>query len=196
MILETLFTSKTKRDILVLLFLNPDREYYIRELARLLNQQPGLVRNELVKLEKAGLVRCRQKSNSIFYQVNKDCTIYPDLKKIIVKLFAFGSVLKKILSFSQIKFAFVYGSFARGEERLGSDVDVMIIGTPPLEKLHNAVSIAEKQLNHEINYTVYPSEEFLQKAKGGFISHLLQEKKIMILGDEDELKRFVKGRPD
>ncbi len=55
--------SKTKQRILGLLFANEDREFYIREIARLIGASPVGVQKELVKLEQAGIVISQKKAS-------------------------------------------------------------------------------------------------------------------------------------
>ncbi len=54
-----------------------------------------------------------------------------------------------------IEFAFVYGSFARGEENAGSDIDLMVIGEITLDDLLDRISPLEHKLNRPINPTVF-----------------------------------------
>ncbi len=191
--LEALITSNTKRSLLALFFLSPEKEYYLREMAREIKQQPNLVSSELRKLEQSGLIKSRRKGNAIYYQVNKESPIYSELKSIITKAYAFYGVLKKMLLTytSMIKFAFIYGSFARGEERQGSDIDLMVIGNPPLERFNHSINRVEKTLGRNINYTLFPIVEFIKKSKSGFIMHIIKEEKIMLIGDENELKSSI-----
>lgn len=193
--LEAIITSKTKRDLFALLFLNPEKEYYLREISREITQNPSLISSELKKLESKGIVRCRRKGNVTYYSANKETPIYAELKSIMKKGYALAGVLKRMLSrhSSVIDFAFVYGSYAREEERAGSDIDLMIIGDPPLKQFNAKVTQSERILGREINYSIFPSEEFIKKSKTGFIEHILKEKKIMLLGDEYELKRLATG---
>lgn len=193
--LEILITSKTRRDILILLILNPDKEYYLREISRKVLQQPNLVTNELRRLEGAGILKSRKSEASTYYSINKKNPIYNELKSIVVKAYAFDVVLKKmLLGWNRIHIAFVYGSFARGEEKATSDIDLMVVGDVPLEEFDKSVKLAEKVLGREINYNVFPVAEFAKKSDSSFIAHILKEKKIVIMGDENELERLVKGK--
>lgn len=194
--LEALITSKTKRDILALVFLNPDKGYYLREIVRLISQQPNLVRSELKKLENAGIITSKRVGATICYFANKKIAIYDELREIIKKEYAFGAIIKNSLEpwHDSIMFAFIYGSYARKEERQTSDIDLMVIGNLPLEKFNVGITAAEKTLGKEVNYTVFTAKEFVGKSKTGFIAHVMKEKKIMLIGEENELKRLVERK--
>lgn len=93
---------------------------------------------------------------------------------------------------SGIEFAFVYGSFARGEYGEKSDVDLMVVGSPGMGKLNKKIMEVEKKAEREVNYSVYSLSEFHRKATlSGFLRQVLAEKRVMLCGGEDEFKRFA-----
>jgi hypothetical protein len=65
----------------------------------------------------------------------------------------------------------------------------MIIGNPDTSLLNEKIAELEKRLKREINPTIYSLEEYRskKKAKSGFITELLKDPKIMMLGKEDDL---------
>ena len=85
--------------------------------------------------------------------------------------------------------AFVYGSFARGEPRADSDVDLMVVGRATFRKVVSALAGAQRTLGREVNPTVYPPEELREKAGTGhhFIGSVLKGPKLFLMGDEHEL---------
>ena len=82
---------------------------------------------------------------------------------------------------------------AKNLEDAKSDIDVMIIGDPDMDILTDAVLKAEKMLLREINFTVFDPSEWKQRiAKNdSFVMDVLNNNKIFILGDEDELRRLA-----
>ncbi len=190
--LESLITSRSRRKILALLFMHPASEHYVREITRKTGEQINAVRRELEILEKGGIVISERKGNLKYYLLNKRCPIYGELKSIIVKTEGMGDALREHLGkIKGTKFAFIYGSTALGEERQKSDIDLMVIGEVPIEKLNKAVREAQGKLLREVNYVVYPPKEFLEKRSKGFIQEVIRNKKIMVVGEEDEFKRFA-----
>ncbi|VVC03949.1 Uncharacterised protein [Candidatus Burarchaeum australiense] len=190
--LEELVTSKVKRKLLVLFLTNPDRKFYVREMARKTGEQTNAVRRELDKLERLGLVAKERTANLLYYRTDRRCPIYEELKHIIMKTEGIGTVLKQGLEGAEkVRFAFIYGSFASGEERAGSDIDVMVVGGISPEELGPKIRTVERQIGREINQVVFPETEFLKRRREGFIANVMKGKKIMLVGDEDELKRFT-----
>jgi predicted nucleotidyltransferase len=148
------------------------------------------LRDELRNLEDIGLLDSSWEGNIKYYTVNQDFIIYPELKSIIFKTQSVGKVIGDNLRLlGEVKAAFVYGSFAKGEERLGSDIDLMIVGRVELLKLNALISSLEDQLRRSINYLVFTPEELDARKREGdeFIADILAEPKIMLIGDENEL---------
>ena len=64
-----------------------------------------------------------------------------------------------------IKIAFIYGSYAKGQETASSDVDLMIVADDKTHSFMGKITELEKKLEREINYTLYSSNEFKEKRK-------------------------------
>jgi len=188
--LESIIGSKTRVKILALFFLSPDRKFYVRELARKTGGNINSVRRELQKLESIGLLKSERVGNLKYYVTDKKMPIYEELKSIFLKTEGLGEVIKENLSgLGEVKLAFIYGSFARGEEQLKSDIDLMIVGKVDEKKLVPLIRKLEGRLSREINYTLFSPTEFESrvKKKDPFISNVLREKKIQLVGEPSEV---------
>jgi len=189
--LNSLITSKTARKILSLLFSNPNEKFYIRQLERLTNEPVSAVRRELKKLEKSGLLLSKEEAKVKYFWVNKESPIYEELKNIILKTQAIGSTLRNLVKkIPDIKIAFIYGSVAKGEENMASDIDLMIIGDIDSVKIHSEISKIEDKIKRTINYNLINKKEFKTK-KTNFIKRVLKEKKTFLIGDENELRKLA-----
>jgi len=91
---------------------------------------------------------------------------------------------------NKINLAFVYGSIARSRETERSDVDLMVVGNVDFGDVVEKLAEAEKILNREINPTVYSVTEFGKKVRGNFLKNVLADKKLYIIGDEDDLREL------
>lgn len=192
--LEKLFTSKTRVHILEELLLNPGNEYHIREMARIVEATPIYVQKELKNLESLGLLVNRKKGNMVLYKLHTKSPIAEDLKRIFLKTESIGQAIMKELDTKEIKFAFIFGSFAKGIETQTSDVDLLIVGDVSDNDVLRSISKTERRIGREINYILWTEEEFLEKAKKKIplIKEILKTPVIMIVGNEDELKRSIK----
>ncbi|MCK4244672.1 MAG: nucleotidyltransferase domain-containing protein [Candidatus Omnitrophica bacterium] len=187
--LEKLFSSKIRVALLEILLGNSDRRYYLREITRLTKHDIKNISRELNNLESIGLVESNKRGNLKYYSVRKDFAIYPELKAIISKTKGTIGSLKETLSkIKGIDVAFIYGSFAKNKENVDSDIDLIILGKPDITVLNEFISVLEKKLNREINYSVFSKEEFYEKRKikDSFMSEISREKKIFIIGSEND----------
>jgi predicted nucleotidyltransferase len=189
--LEYLITSRTKRNLLKLFLTNPDRTFYVREIARLTDEPLNAVRRELDYLEKAGLLKSSNRGNQKCYGVIKEFSFYSELKKIIYATIALGDYLNVKFSDSRdIELAFIYGSVARNEETEKSDIDLFIVGKIGEDDLHRSILEIENDIGRQVNYTLMDRNEFNNRREKGepFIKRILAEPKIVLKGDPDVLR--------
>jgi len=188
--ISNIFKSKTRKALFRLYFTNPENEYYLRELERLLAIPVSMVRKELMRLEKEGIFLSHKKGNLVYYYLNKSYPLFNELKSIVFKTVGVEGVLKQTFSkVKGVKVAFIYGSFAKNNENASSDIDLFIKGDIDEDALVREINKIEESLKREINYTLYTSEEFKKKKvkKDSFILDLLENPKIFLMGDEDDL---------
>ena len=178
-----LLTSKLRRCLLAHYFTHPDEKYYVREVAALLNLDPGNVSKELRKLAQEGLFQVERKGRIKFYHLDSRYPLYSEIKQIVFKTEGVeGSLRKLVDEFPNIKLAFIYGSYARGKEKASSDIDLVIVGTPERKVLTSQIRNLEARLQREINFNLYPEPEFKKKSreKGGFLAQVLAGRKILL----------------
>ena len=188
--LETLISSKTKREILKRFLLNPDEKYYVRQLSGILNSSVGTIHRELIKFEKSGILKSENVGNLRFFYINKKNPLFIELKKIVFKTEGVkGRMETELGKIEGIKAAFIYGSFAKEEERGDSDIDLFLVGDVNENELIPKISILEKEFNREINYTIYTVKELKKerKDKNSFILEVLGNAKIFLIGGKNGL---------
>ncbi len=192
---NTLF-GKARRSLLSLFFLQPDESFYLRQIERLTGLGIGALQREIGRLVQAGIIMRITKDRQIYYQANKNCPVFGELKGIVLKTVGLGDTLRDALigHAKQIALAFIYGSFAGGSERNTSDVDVLIIGDVSLGEVVRAFQGAQEKIGREINPTVYPTAEFrsMVKEKKHFLNTVLDGPMIFLIGDRDELEKLVR----
>jgi len=89
-----------------------------------------------------------------------------------------------------IEAACIYGSFARGEARADSDVDLLILGEVEERPIIRALKDMEGRLQREINYTLYSKADWTKRktAKDPFVMEVLKQPRIPLLGEPDALR--------
>ena len=194
-ILDALFTSQARVEILKLLFLSSSSSHYLREVAILTQQPVRAVQRELARLEAAGLIQSTREGNRKYFQANNASPVFPELRALLVKTVGLSDLIKKHLSLEpdSILVAFLFGSFARGTESPTSDVDLMVIGDITGRDLARLLAPARDKLGREINPVIMRLDELQEKKAGGdpFVRNVLQEPKTFLIGGEDELRKLT-----
>lgn len=126
---SALFTPVQQR-VLGLLFGQPERRFRSGEIIELAAGGTGAVHRQMQRLQAAGLVTVTREGNQKHDQANRTATIFEELRGLVVKTVGAVDPLRRALEplASKIAAAFVFGSVAAGEERAGSDLDLLVIG--------------------------------------------------------------------
>ena len=189
--------SKTKIAILGLFFNEPAGEFYLRQLESITGYSVGNIRREMMKLEKSGLFLSRIMGKMKLYKLNTAHPLYNEIKNIVRKTIGIEGRLKEIIKkYQDIRFAFLYGSFAIGKEKALSDIDLIVIGGMDFKGIKTCIYEYQSKIGREINSIIYSPEEFLSKfkAENHFIHTVIKEPKIFLKGAEDEFRRFIQIR--
>lgn len=183
-----LLNTKLRRKVLAYAFAHSDENYYVREFSSLIDEDPGNLSRELRRLEEDGLFVSEERGNMKFYALNKKYPLYQEIKNIIFVTEGVSGQLRSFFSVQEnIVLAFIHGSFARNQERLTSDIDLVVVGKSIEEEILPGINDLESRFNREINMTFYSEEEFTQqrKIKGSFLNVVLSGEIILIKGTLD-----------
>jgi predicted nucleotidyltransferase len=192
--LQNLFSSRVRIELLDAFFLKSDKDLYPRELERITGEDYKSISRELRNLEQTGLLISRRQGNLKYYHLDKGFLLYEELRSIFMKTRGAVSLLKNALAgISHIDFALIYGSVAAGAESETSDIDLMVIGKTKLEQMVKQLRGPEETLGREINTTLYSLSEIKQryKANDPFITNVLGGPIIMLIEEEVELRRTL-----
>lgn len=195
MLMDVLFGAYRQRALGVLL-LNPEKDFHVRELARLTGTSAGSLHRELSRLAEEGLLLRRKLGNQVRYQANRDCPVFSELASMLRKTTGLASLLAEALAPLPIEVALIFGSVARGEETPHSDIDLLLIGEVGFADVVRALHPLQSSLNREINPVVYRADEFARKLRTGdrFASEILAKPKLFVRGGTDDLGQLV-GHP-
>ena len=183
--LSSLISSGTRRKILTQFLSHSDEKYYVRQLAVILGISVGTIHRELIRLQESGILDSDNIGNLRFFRVNKASPVFKELKQIIFKTEGVqGRLEAELKKLKGLKTAFIYGSFAKGEENAKSDIDLLLVGDFNEDELIGKLSPLENKLKREVNYTIYPPDEFSRKSKekGSFLNEVLKTKLIFLKG--------------
>ena len=193
--------GKTRRAVLALLFGRPDESFHLREVARRSGSALRPVQRELAQLTAAGILVRERVGNQVRFRANAASPIHSELKSLVIKTIGVGDALRAALQplAHQIRTAFIFGSFARGEHHRDSDIDVMIVGDATFDDVSRALGEPERLIGRAINPVVYTPADFRDKlaADHHFLRRVHDGPKAFLIGGEDELASLgrVGGEP-
>ncbi|MGH6946887.1 MAG: nucleotidyltransferase domain-containing protein [Kiloniellales bacterium] len=182
-----------RRKVLAVLLLHPDEDFHVRELERLTGVPAGSLHRELKALSEAGMLLRSRQGNQVRYQANRSVPIYEELAGIFRKTVGLVDVLRESLHplADRIDAALVFGSFASGAQRPGSDLDILVIGRVSLLDVVTALGEAQEELRLELNPVVMSRKKFLdaKRDKDRFLKRVLDEPKLYVVGDATRLEK-------
>ena len=192
--LKTLFGSEARVRILTLFMLNSASDFYLREISQRTGLPVRAVERTVKSLFEIGLLQRERRGNSVYFRVNRNFTILPELQAIVLKTVGLGDRLREAFSeMEQVETAFVYGSYASNEQDPESDVDIFVIGSILSRRLTPILSQLEKELGREINTVVFTSKELRQRLSDNdhFVHSVLSGPKVLLVGNEEALRSLV-----
>ena len=179
--LEQLFGSRTRVKLLRIFLINPDTDYFVRELTRKIRERINSVRRELENLEKMGLIVAHEGKQKKYYRVDPNFILYPELRSLILKsqMTVERNLGKKIQQVGQISFLVLTGIFTGMED---IPTDILVVGKVNRTKLKRLVAKFQKDLDKKIRYTVMSRKEFEYRndLTDKFLYSILENKKIVL----------------
>jgi len=187
----------TRQGVLAATLLQPGKWWYLSEIADHIGTRVSSLQREVEALVRTGILERRIDGRRTYVKANENSPIFTELHGLMEKT---SGILPLLIEETarlknKIKWAFVYGSVARGEADAASDVDVMLIGAVSTMEIVPAFRRVEKVVGRPINETIFSERDFLDslKKKSHFLRTVLRSDKIMLKGSEDELDAVARN---
>ena len=177
--LKQLFSSNARVKLLRVFLLNPDEEFFIRELTRKLDEQINSIRRELDNLKKVGLLKSRVRNRKKYFYINKEFLIYGELRDILIKASSGDEQMGRAISkMGEVEFLLLSGKFI-GKE---SSVDLLLVGEIDKKKLQKYLDETVKG-KKDIKFTIISRKDFLYRLECNdkFVNEILSTEGNMIL---------------
>jgi predicted nucleotidyltransferase len=185
-----LISSRIRVEILSVLALNPESSFNINELSRITGFSLRGVDRELKNLLSGGLLSREISGNQHRYQLDPACPIVKEVKGIIAKTVGIADAMKRGLTqlSDGIHLAFIYGSFASGDYRNESDIDLFIVSDISGIELAKILAPLQEELGRSINTSQFSTLEYQQRKDRGdhFVKRVLEGPKIVLFGSLNE----------
>lgn len=194
--LDKLFGSTAGIKILKAFLLNPEKNFYLRELARELDIDEKIVRREAGIFKKLGVISsgganiggntagakiADNKKRTPFY-VNRNFFLFEEVRALLVKaqVVCEKDFVKKVKKIGNPKLVIFTGIFVNN---FNSPVDLLIVGRVSKIKLPRLIRNLEKDMGREINFTLMSKNEFKYRfdVTDVFLYNILEGKKIVAI---------------
>lgn len=188
--LTQIFSSRVRAEIFCLLFDGRKTSIHLRELQRKSGLSIGTIQKEIARLTKLDLVVPLRDGNRLYYTANYNHPLYKEISGMVEKTTGITQKIREALgTIPGVECAFIFGSYAKGEEKAHSDIDLMVIGNTGLRALSTKLSALTNKFEREINPHIYSKKSWKEKLqkKDHFIQNILSEKKLFLIGGADAL---------
>ena len=158
-LLSGLITSKTRIEILMRLFLNPERRAHLRELAGELAVSPSQVKSELDNLSASGLLMSAPEGNRIQFGANSAHPLFPELNAMVRKALGMDRILESILlRLGRLELAILVGDYALGRD--SGCIDLVLVGDIDRRNLADLTAKTERHLDRQIRAQVLTADDY------------------------------------
>lgn len=187
--IEQIFGSKTRFFLLKLFYKEPEKNFFMRELARLSDNQLNSVRREIMNLADLGIIKEVEEDDvkKKFYRLNTDFILCSELGSLITKseLLAEKSLADMLSDISGIDLCVFTGALLKTE----APCDMLIVGRVNKNELEKIIRQFEKDTGRVINYAVFSPEEYKQRKAltDKFLFAVLEGKKMVAIDKYGEL---------
>lgn len=190
--LEQMFGSKTRARLLGLFLQYPKEAFFVRELTRRIDAQLNSVRRELKNLVDMGLIiEKRADSHKAgaslsekkkYYTANENFILFENLRGLFQKIHILlkQNLVQEIDESGHIDYFAFTGRFVDAKDM---PTDILIIGSIKPGSLEKLIANFESEFNGEVNYTLMPKDEFLDRKQVAdrFLLSLLNAEKIVMI---------------
>ncbi|MBU0596838.1 helix-turn-helix domain-containing protein [Patescibacteria group bacterium] len=170
--IEHLFGSKTRAGVLRTFFRQPDKAFYVRELARLLEVQINAIRRELEILLQLGLIKETEVVNESkkageglrkYFILDNQALIFGELQALLIKsqLMDEKELASALVDKAGKMDLFLLTGKFTADKRAPSDI--LLVGNLKEKSVDNLIKKYEKKFGFPIRYTIMNRKEFMER---------------------------------
>lgn len=172
--LSGLITSKIRIQILMRLFLNPERNAYLRELSDEFGASPSHIKNELAQLKATKLLTSTKKGRQVLFSANRKHPVFHELQSMVQKSIGMDRIMDSIIMrLGNLKRAFLIDDYAKGKD--SGIIDLVLVGEIDQHHLQDLTRKTERYIKRKIRPLVLSETEFKS------LESSLEERGIMLL---------------
>ncbi len=152
--------SEMQVHLLALLLLQPERQWTLQGLVSALDAPQSSVHRELGRAEAAGIVIRDDAARPHRFSAATSDPSYEPLAQLLQRSVGVEGELEAILDRPDVQAAAIYGSWASGNRRPDSDIDVLVVGDADLAELRKLLRPIGKGSGRRVDLTVLRENEF------------------------------------
>lgn len=157
--LETLISSKTRVKLLVKFFLNSSTTGYLRNLEAEFGESTNAIRQELNRLEEAGMLSSEMDGNKKVFRANVLHPLFEEVHRILIKYMGLDQVIDHVVKrLGKLDRVYLSGDLARGMD--SQVIDLILVGQPDKMYLVELIEKAEGLISRKIRYLLLSAEEY------------------------------------
>ena len=163
--LDTLITSKTRLKLILKFFLNSSASAYLRSLENEFGGSTNAIRVELIRFEKAGLLKSFYKGNKKYFQAETKHPLFHSINNLLMKNIGFDHIIEEVIEkLGDINSVFIVGDFAKGLDNKIIDL-IFVSEKINLNYLTELIQKVEKLIKRKIRYLILSTKEFADYRK-------------------------------
>jgi predicted nucleotidyltransferase len=184
-----LLRSRLQAEILTAVLLSPDREWSLTDLAGLVGASVATAQREIQRAEEAGIVVSRKVGNTRLVRAQPDGVLTAPLTELLLRSFGPKQILTTALrGVKGIVAAYLFGSWAaRYAGNRGAaphDLDVLVIGEPNFDELHERAVTAERRLARPVR-TITRPRGWWESGDDSFHREVTRGPLVLLFGPQD-----------
>jgi len=157
--LDALISSQLRIKLLLKFFINPELRSYLRGLSGEFDVSTNAVRQELNKLEEAGIIAAEREGNKKLFRVNRNYPLYKEVRNLLLKTVGIEQVMEKVVNrLGKLQKVYLTGTLAEGLD--GPTIDLYIIGEIDRDYLNDLTQKAETITGKKIRMALFTPEEW------------------------------------
>ncbi|HEX8696480.1 MAG TPA: nucleotidyltransferase domain-containing protein [Longimicrobium sp.] len=167
--LAALFPSMAMARLVVFFAVHPGGRFHLRELKRLTRLSSASLQHELRRLARIGALRREEEGARAVFSADESHPAWRAWMLLLRSGASPADVLREALVDAEgLEGAFVFGSWARGDARPDSDVDVFLIGSDDARlRAGRSLSEAELLVGRELDVIGYDAEQLARRVRSG-----------------------------
>jgi predicted nucleotidyltransferase len=185
--LASVLASPALARLVIFFALHPDCSVHLRLLGRLTRLGRRSLENELTRLERLGLVERRREGRNVVVGADQDHPGWRALREMVRQFADPAEVLSGALAVVDgVEAAFVFGSFARGDTRPDSDVDLFVVAEESARReLGRETAEASVLLGRPVEVTLYSPDTLRRRLAGdnAFVRRVVEGPKRWVVSD-------------